>query len=47
MFINVRAGIVRANNAVVPLGIGGQLAVRCDMPSGSTEFFFDVFGYFQ
>ncbi|HSP95082.1 MAG TPA: hypothetical protein VLU06_11055 [Thermoanaerobaculia bacterium] len=47
MLINVRPGIVRANNAVVPLGIGGQLAVQCDMPYGNTEFFFDVFGYFQ
>lgn len=47
--INFRPGIVRANNAVVPLGAGGQLSVRCDMasPSGSTAFFFDVYGYFQ
>ena len=45
--INFRPGIVRANNAIVPLGAGGQLSVQCDMPSGSTHFFFDVFGYFQ
>ncbi len=48
--INFRPFIVRANNAVVPLGLGGQISVQCDMPPGSpgsTNFFFDVFGYFQ
>jgi hypothetical protein len=45
--INFRPGIVRANNAIVPLGAGGQISVQCDMASGSTNFFFDVFGYFQ
>jgi hypothetical protein len=45
--INFRADIVRANNAIVPLGTGGQISVQCDMPSGSTHFFFDVYGYFQ
>jgi hypothetical protein len=45
--INFRAGIVRANNAIIRLGTGGQISVQCDMPSGSTHFFFDVYGYFQ
>ncbi len=48
--INFRPGIVRANNAIVPLGVLGQLAVQCDMAPGSpgsTDFFFDVYGYFQ
>ena len=45
--INFRAGIVRANNTIVPLGAGGQISVQCDMPSGSTQFFFDVYGFFQ
>jgi len=45
--INFRPGIVRANNAIVPLGAGGMISVQCDMPSGATNFFFDVFGYFQ
>ncbi len=48
--INFRPGIVRANNAVVPLGIDGQISVQCDMPvgsTGSTGFFFDVYGYFE
>jgi outer membrane protein assembly factor BamB len=45
--INFRSGIVRANNAVIRLGAGGQISVQCDMPSGGTHFFFDVYGYFQ
>lgn len=45
--INFRAGSVRANNAVIAVGTGGQIAVQCDMPAGSTDFFFDVSGYFQ
>ncbi|MGZ5430046.1 MAG: Calx-beta domain-containing protein, partial [Thermoanaerobaculia bacterium] len=38
---------VRANNAVMPLSATGQMTVFCDMPSGSTNFVFDVFGYFE
>jgi hypothetical protein len=45
--INFRSGIVRANNAIVPFGTSGQISVQCDMPSGGTHFFFDVYGYFQ
>jgi hypothetical protein len=45
--INFRPGIVRSNNAIVPLGAGGQVSIQCDLPAGSTHFFFDVFGYFQ
>jgi hypothetical protein len=45
--INFRSGIVRANNGIAPLGAGGQISVQCDMPSGSTDFFLDVYGYFQ
>ncbi len=45
--INFRPGIIRANNAVVPLGAGGYISIQTDMASGSTDFFFDVFGYFQ
>ena len=45
--INFRPGIVRANNAIVALGTAGQISVQCDMPSGQTHFFFDVYGYFQ
>ena len=46
--INFAAGVVRANNAVIPLGAGGEIAVRCDMAgAGSTHFLFDAFGYFK
>jgi hypothetical protein len=45
--INFRPSIVRANNAIIPLGAGGQISVQCDMPSGGTHFFVDVYGYFQ
>ncbi|HEX6738628.1 MAG TPA: hypothetical protein VF310_10165, partial [Vicinamibacteria bacterium] len=40
----------RAGNAIVPLGLGGQVDVRCDMPAGSaasTHFVLDVFGYWR
>jgi hypothetical protein len=48
--INFAVQKVRANNAIIPLGSGGQIAVQCDMPPGSTgqtHFLFDVTGYFQ
>jgi hypothetical protein len=45
--INFRAGSVRANNAFVQVSSGGQISVQCDMPSGGTNFLFDVYGYFQ
>jgi serine protease len=45
--INFRPDIVRANNAIIRLGAGGQISIQCDMPSGSTNVFFDVYGYFE
>jgi plastocyanin len=48
--INFTVQKVRANNAIIPLGPGGQIAVRCDMPpasTGQTQFLLDVTGYFQ
>jgi FtsP/CotA-like multicopper oxidase with cupredoxin domain len=45
--INFRAGIVRANNAILRLGAGGQITVFCGMPSGSTNFLIDVSGWFE
>jgi hypothetical protein len=45
--LNFRPGIVRSNSTIIPLGAGGQVAIQCDMPSGSTHAFIDVFGYFQ
>jgi hypothetical protein len=46
--INFRAGIVRANNAILPLGAAGDLAVLCSLAgTGSTHFLLDVSGYFE
>jgi uncharacterized delta-60 repeat protein len=33
--INFATGNVRANNAIIPLGVGGEITVLCDMPPGS------------
>ncbi len=48
--INFAVQKARANNAIIALGSGGQIAVQCNMPPGSTgqtHFLFDVTGYFQ
>jgi uncharacterized repeat protein (TIGR01451 family) len=48
--INFVVGRTRANNAIIPLGQAGRIAVQCDMPAGSSgrsHFLFDVFGYFR
>ena len=42
--INFRAGQTRANNAIVPLGTGGTLAVQSAAP---THLIIDVNGYFE
>ncbi|HEX6738227.1 MAG TPA: hypothetical protein VF310_08155 [Vicinamibacteria bacterium] len=48
--INFVAAKARANNAIVKLGTGGAVSVRCDMSpgsSGTTHFLFDVTGYLK
>jgi hypothetical protein len=48
--VNLRAGATRANNAVAPLGAGGQVTVQCAMPPGSAasaHLVLDVYGYFK
>jgi plastocyanin len=48
--INFGAGRTRANNALIVLGTGGRIAVRNDMPLGSsatTNVLIDVSGYFK
>jgi hypothetical protein len=46
--INFAMGKVRANNQIIALGAGGQISVQCDLASaGTTDFLFDVTGYFQ
>ncbi len=46
--LSFNAGKVRANNAIVGLGVGGKLAVAASLPpSGSTHLVVDLFGYFR
>jgi len=45
--LNFRAGVIRSNSTFIPVGSGGQVTIQCDMASGGTNVFFDVFGYFQ
>jgi plastocyanin len=48
--LNFGAGKTRANNALIVLGTGGKIAVRNDMPPGSTattDVVIDVSGYFK
>jgi len=45
--INFRPGVIRANSGFYALGSSGQITVHCDMASGATDFFVDVYGYFQ
>jgi ELWxxDGT repeat protein len=44
--LNYAVGITRANNAVVALGIEGQISVLCS-PSGTAHAILDVNGYFE
>jgi hypothetical protein len=45
--INYSAGQTRANNAIVPVGVGGGISVLCGQSSGTAQFIVDVNGYFQ
>jgi hypothetical protein len=45
--INYRAGVARANNAILRLSASGQLAIFCGQLTGSTHAIVDVSGYFQ
>jgi hypothetical protein len=48
--INFRAGIVRANNAILTLGDEGDVGVLCAMPpnpANRVDFLIDVSGYFE
>jgi len=45
--INYRSGIVRANNAIIPLGALGNMDVVCGQASGNVHAVVDVSGYFQ
>jgi hypothetical protein len=46
--INFGVNRVRTNNGIFPLGLSGQIVVRCDMPqgsAGSTHLIMDATGY--
>jgi len=45
--LNYNAGKTRANNAIVTLGAGGTITIKCDQPSGTADVVLDVNGYFQ
>jgi hypothetical protein len=46
--LNFGAGQTRANNAIVPLGTDGEIAVSCAQPfGGGAHFIIDVTGYFD
>ena len=45
--INYGPGQTRANGIIVPLGLEGEVVVRCDQPSGSVHLIVDVTGYFE
>jgi len=45
--VNYAAGQTRANNAVLGLGAGGELAVKTDQPGGPVHLIVDVNGYFE
>jgi hypothetical protein len=45
--INFGEGQTRANNAILPLGTGGQITVFTGMASGTVHFVLDVMGYFK
>jgi hypothetical protein len=45
--LNYVAGATRANNAVVALGAGAALRVRCNQATGSVHAILDVNGYFE
>ncbi len=45
--MNFTAAQIRANNAIMPLGADGSLAVFFGQASGTTHFLIDVNGYFE
>jgi len=45
--VSFKAGQTRADSAILPLGLAGQVGVRCAIPSGTAHFVLDVTGYFE
>ncbi len=45
--INYNTGQTRSNNAVIKLGPGGTITVKCNQGTGTTDLVLDVNGYFE
>jgi hypothetical protein len=45
--VNYSTGQTRANNAVIGVGVSGQVAIRCTQASGTVHAILDVAGYFE
>jgi hypothetical protein len=46
--LNFGPGRTRANNAIIPLGTGGEIAISASQPFGGTsQVVIDVTGYFE
>lgn len=45
--MNWRAGQTRANNAIAPLGLSGDIVAHVDQAAGTVDFIIDVNGYFK
>ena len=45
--VNYSTGQTRANNAIIGLGVSGQVAIRCAQASGTVHGILDVTGYFE
>jgi len=45
--LNYSAGQTRGNDAVIGLGVSGQVAIRCTQASGTVHAILDVTGYFE
>jgi hypothetical protein len=45
--MNYRAGQVRANNAILTLGLRGDISVVSSQPTGTVHLILDVSGYFE
>jgi hypothetical protein len=45
--LNYKASGIRANNAVIPLGLLQDIAVHCQQGFGTVDMVIDVTGYFQ
>ena len=45
--MNYNLGKIRANNAIIPLGSLGDLAVHCGQGTGTVDVVIDVNGYFE